>query len=87
MSVVSAKINKQQKEMENKKMVKVALVISGFILASFAFALGYAYEYTSVITDNTEDVVRSALWNFVGGQFILVSVVLALVFIIRSRQR
>ena len=68
-------------------MVKVFLVIAGFILASFAFALGYAYEYTSVITDNTEDLVRSALWNFVGGQFILVSVVLALVFIIRSRQR
>jgi hypothetical protein len=68
-------------------MVKVFLVIAGFILASFAFALGYAYEYTSVITDSTEDSVRSALWNFVGGQFVFASVVLALVFIIRSRQR
>jgi len=68
-------------------MVKVALVMSGFILASFAFALGYAYEYTSVITDNTEDTVRSALWNFIGGQFIVVSIVLGLVFAIRSRKR
>jgi hypothetical protein len=73
--------------MENKQMVKVALVMSGFILASFAFALGYAYEYTSVITDNTEDTVRSALWNFIGGQFIVVSIVLGLVFAIRSRKR
>jgi hypothetical protein len=68
-------------------MVKVFLVIAGFILASFAFALGYAYEYTSVITDNTEDAIRSALWNFVGGQFVFASFVLGLVFIIRSRQR
>jgi hypothetical protein len=68
-------------------MVKLFLVIAGFILASFAFALGYAYEYTSVITDNTEDVVRSALWNFVGGQFVFGSVVLGLVFIIRLRKQ
>jgi hypothetical protein len=87
MSVVSAKINKQLKEMENKQMTKIALVISNLVLSMFAFALANAYHYTAVITDNTDDHIRSALWNFVGIQFVFVSVVLALVFIIRSRQR
>jgi uncharacterized Tic20 family protein len=87
MSVVSSKINKQSKEMENKQMTKVALVISNLVLSMFAFAVANAYNYTAIITDNTNDHIRSAIWNFVGIQFIFVSVVLALVFIIRSRQR
>ena len=87
MSVVSSIINKQPKEMENNQMTKIALVISNLILSMFAFALANAYHYTAVITDNIDDHIRSAIWNFVGIQFVFVSVVLALVFIIRSRQR
>ena len=87
MSVVSSKINKQSKEMENNQMTKIALVISNLVLSMFAFALGNAYHYTAVITDNTDDHIRSAIWNFIGIQFVFVSVVLALVFVIRSRQR
>lgn len=85
--MVSVIINKQSKEMENKQMTKIALVISNLVLSMFAFALANAYHYTAVITDNLDDHIRSAIWNFVGIQFVFVSVVLALVFVIRSRKR
>jgi len=68
-------------------MVKIALVISNLVLSMFAIALANAYHYTAVITDNTDDHIRSAIWNFVGIQFIFVSVVLVLVFVIRDRRR
>ena len=87
MSVVSSKINKQPKEMENNQMTKIALVISNLVLSMFAFALANAYHYTAVITDKIDDHIRASLWNFVGIQFIIASIVLVLVFVIRSRQR
>lgn len=68
-------------------MVKIALVISNLVLSMFAFALANAYNYTAIMTDNTNDHIRSAIWNFVGIQFVLVSVVLTLVFVIQSRKR
>jgi predicted transporter len=68
-------------------MVKIALVISTLVLSMFAIALANAYHYTAVITDSIDDRIRASLWNFVGIQFIIASVVLVLVFVIRDRRR
>lgn len=87
MSVVSSKINKQSKEMENKKMVKVALVISTVILGVFSFIIANAYAYLSLITNEVDNSVHAGQWNLVGTQFLISAFVLALVFVIRSRKK
>lgn len=87
MSVVSSKINKQSKEMENKQMVKVALVISTVILGVFSFIIANAYAYLSLITNEVDNSVHAGQWNLVGTQFLITAFVLALVFVIRSRKK
>lgn len=87
MSVVSAKINKQSKEMENKQMVKVALVISTLTLGVFSFVIANAYSYLSLITNEVANATHAGQWNLVGTQFVVLAFGLAIGFIIHSRKK
>ena len=86
MSVVAGKMITSNKEMENK-MVKVALVISTLILGVFAFVIADAYSYTALINDQESYQVLSGQWSLLGTQFVIGSLILALVFIIKSRKK
>jgi hypothetical protein len=68
-------------------MVKVALVISTLILGVFGFVIADAYSYTALINDQENYNVLSGQWALVGTEFVIGSVILALVFIIRSRKK
>ncbi len=86
MSVASSKINKQQKKWKIK-MVKVALVISTLILGMFSFIIAGSFAYLSRITNEVSNSVQAGQWNLIGIQFVVLAFVLAVVFIVRSRQR
>jgi len=68
-------------------MVKVALVISTLILGVFSFVIADAYSYTALINDQENYNVLSGQWSLVGTQFVIGSLILALVFIIKSRKK
>jgi hypothetical protein len=68
-------------------MIKVALVISTLILGVFSFVIADAYSYTALINDQDKYNVLSGQWSLVGTQFVIGSLILALVFIIRSRKK
>jgi hypothetical protein len=68
-------------------MVKVALVISTLILGIFGFVIADAYSYTALINDQESYQVLSGQWSLVGTQFVIGSLILALVFIIKSRKK
>jgi hypothetical protein len=68
-------------------MVKVALVISTLILGVFSFVISDAYRYTSLINDQESYKVFSGQWALVGVQFVVGSLILALMFIIKSRKK
>jgi hypothetical protein len=68
-------------------MVKVALVISTLILGVFSFVIADAYSYTALINDQESYQVLSGQWSLVGTQFVIGSLILALVFIIKSRKK
>jgi len=68
-------------------MIKVALVISTLILGVFSFVIADAYSYTALINDQENYNVLSGQWSLVGTQFVIGSLILALVFIIKSRKK
>ena len=68
-------------------MIKVALVISTLILGIFGFVIADAYFYTALINDQENYNVLSGQWALVGTEFVIGSLILALVFIIRSRKK
>jgi hypothetical protein len=68
-------------------MVKVALVISTLILGIFGFVIADAYSYTALINDQESYQVLSGQWALVGTELVIGSLILALVFIIKSRKR
>lgn len=68
-------------------MVKVALVISTLILGIFSFVIADAYNYTALINSQEKYQVLSGQWGLVGTQFVIGSIILALVFIIKSRKK
>jgi len=68
-------------------MIKVALVISTLILGIFSFVIADAYNYTAIINDQENYNVLSGQWALVGTQFVIGSLILALVFIIKSRKK
>jgi len=68
-------------------MVKVALVISTLILGVFSFVIADAYSYTALINSQESYQVLSGQWSLVGTQFVIGSLILALVFIIKSRKK
>jgi len=68
-------------------MVKVALVISTLILGIFGFVIADAYSYTALINDQENYNVLSGQWALVGTELVIGSLILALVFIIKSRKR
>jgi hypothetical protein len=68
-------------------MVKVALVISTLILGIFGFVIADAYSYTALINSQESYQVLSGQWSLVGTQFVIGSLILALVFIIKSRKK
>jgi hypothetical protein len=68
-------------------MVKVALVISTLILGIFGFVIADAYSYTALINDQENYNVLSGQWSLLGTQFVIGSLILALVFIIKSRKK
>jgi len=68
-------------------MIKVALVISTLILGIFGFVIADAYSYTALINDQESYQVLSGQWSLLGTQFVIGSLILALVFIIKSRKK
>ena len=68
-------------------MVKIALVLSILILGIFSFVISDAYNYTAIINDQENYNVLSGQWSLVGTQFVIGSLILALVFIIKSRKK
>lgn len=68
-------------------MIKVALVISTLILGVFGFVIADAYSYTALMTDLETYNVLSGQWALVGTEFVIGSLVLALIFIIKSRKK
>ena len=68
-------------------MVKVALVISTLILGVFSFVIADAYSYTALINSQESYQVLSGQWALVGTEFVFGSLVLALIFIIKSRKK
>ena len=68
-------------------MVKVALVISTLILGIFGFVIADAYSYTALINSQESYQVLSGQWALVGTELVISSLILALVFIIRSRKK
>jgi ABC-type dipeptide/oligopeptide/nickel transport system permease subunit len=68
-------------------MVKIALVLSTLILGIFGFVIADAYSYTALINDQENYNVLSGQWALVGTELVIGSLILALVFIIKSRKR
>jgi hypothetical protein len=68
-------------------MIKVALVLSILILGIFGFVIADAYSYTALINSQEKYQVFSGQWSLVGTQFVVGSLILALVFIIKSRKK
>jgi hypothetical protein len=68
-------------------MIKVALVISTLILGVFSFVIADAYSYTALINSQESYQVLSGQWSLVGTQFVIGSLILALMFIIKSRKK
>jgi hypothetical protein len=68
-------------------MVKIALVLSTLILGIFGFVIADAYSYTALINSQESYQVLSGQWSLVGTQFVIGSLILALVFIIKSRKK
>jgi hypothetical protein len=70
-----------------KNILKIGIVMSAFIGGVFSFFISDTLNYLSVLTDDADDKVQSGIWGFVSLQFFILSIVLALVFIIKSRKR
>lgn len=70
-----------------KNILKIGIVMSAFIGGVFSFFISDTLNYLSVFTDDPSDKVQSGIWGFVSVQFFILSLVLALVFIIRSRKK
>lgn len=70
-----------------KNILKIGIVMSAFIAGAFSFFISDTLNYLSVFTDDPSDKVQSGIWGFVSLQFFILSLVLALVFIIKSRKR
>jgi len=68
-------------------MIKVALVISVFILGMFSFVIANAYTYLNQITNKVEDATIAGQWNLVGIQFIVGGFILGILLIANSRKR
>jgi len=68
-------------------MIKVALVISVFILGMFSFVIANAYTYLNQITNRIEDATLAGQWNLVGIQFIVGGFILGILLIANSRKR
>lgn len=68
-------------------MVKVALVISILILGIFGFVIADAYSYTALINSQESYQVLSGQWSLIATQFVIGSIILALVFVIQSRKK
>lgn len=70
-----------------KNILKIGIVMSAFVAGVFSFFISDTLNYLSVFTDDPSDKVQSGIWGFVSLQFFILSLVLALVFIIKSRKR
>jgi len=68
-------------------MVKLALVLSILILGIFSFVIADAYNYTALINSQESYQVLSGQWSLLGTQFVIGSLILALMFIIKSRKK
>ena len=68
-------------------MVKIALVISTIILGFFSLVIAGAYSYLYEITDRVENSTLAGQWTLVGTEFLIGSLVLVFVFIVRSRKQ
>jgi len=68
-------------------MVKLALVLSILILGIFSFVIADAYNYTALINSQENYQVLSGQWSLLGTQFVIGSLILALIFIIKSRKK
>jgi hypothetical protein len=68
-------------------MVKVALVVSVFILGMFSLVIANSYSYLSLITNENENSTLAGQWSLIGVEFFIGALVLALGFIIQSRRK
>jgi cell division protein FtsW (lipid II flippase) len=68
-------------------MVKIALVVSTFILSMFSFIISDAYDFTAKITDNPNTLVLSGQWQLFGVEVFVLAGVLAIGFVIQSRKK
>lgn len=70
-----------------KVFLRIGLVMSAFIAGVFSYFIADTQNYLGTLTDNQDDLVSAGIWNFVSIQFFILALVLALVFIIRSRKK
>lgn len=70
-----------------KNILKIGIVMSAFIAGAFSFFISDTLNYLAILTDDADDKVQSGIWGFVSFQFFILSLVLALVFIIKSRKK
>ena len=70
-----------------KVFLQVGLVMSALVAGIFSFFISDTLNYLGLFTDNPDDKVQSGIWGFVSGQFFILALVLALVFIIKSRKK
>ena len=70
-----------------KNILKIGIVMSAFIAGAFSFFISDTLNYLAILTDDADDKVQSGIWGFVSFQFFVLSLVLALVFIIKSHKR
>jgi len=68
-------------------MVKVALVVSTFILSMFSFVIANAYSYISLITDETDNATLAGQWSLIGIELVVLAFALAIGFVIHSRKK
>lgn len=70
-----------------KNFLRIGLVMFSLMAGIFSFFISDTLNYLGVITDDADDLVQSGIWSFVSVQFFILALVLALVFIIRSRKK
>ena len=70
-----------------KNILKIGIVMSAFVGGVFSFFISDTLNYLAILTDDADDKVQSGIWGFVSFQFFVLSLVLALVFIIKSHKR
>ncbi len=69
------------------KIYQVALVVASTILGFFSVVIADAYSYLSLITSEVEHKSTSSVWSLVSVEFFILAIVLAIVFIVKSRKR